>query len=50
MGNNGTGEIVLKIHKCTDEDYDAFYKPAADYEEKFASLKQKKTLYCIDKG
>ena len=50
MGNNGTGEIPIKIHRCTDEDYEAFYAPASDYEENFASLKEKKTLYCIDKG
>lgn len=35
MGNNGTGEIPIKIHRCTDEDYDAFYAPASDYEAKF---------------
>jgi hypothetical protein len=40
--------IPLKIHKCTDEDYDAFYTPSKNFVKSFESAKQRKNHYCFD--
>ena len=47
---NGTNItwIPLRIHKCTDLDYDSFYKPSKNFELNFAQAKKRKNHYCID--
>lgn len=42
--------IPLKFHKCTDADYDSFYKPANSYKAMFEVARSRKNLYCIDDG
>jgi len=42
--------IPLKFHKCTEADYDSFYKPASSYKTMFEETKLRKNLYCIDDG
>jgi hypothetical protein len=41
-------EIPLTYHKCTDADYDSFYKPGKSYINVFTQNKKRKNLYCID--
>lgn len=39
----------LKVHKCTDHDFDQFYKP--DFGQfLFDSLRNSSLMYCIDEG
>ena len=47
IGDNTT-IIPLKIHKCTDKDYDAFHTPSKSFAKSFASAKQRKNHYCFD--
>ena len=47
---NMTQRHILSIHKCTDEDYDAFYPINENDKSNFNVLKQKKSMWCIDKG
>ena len=40
--------IPLKYHKCSDADFDSYYKPGKSYINVFAQAKKRKNLYCID--
>ena len=46
---NGEKEtIYMDFHKCTDEDYDAFYEPNIHSRKAIESARKKKNLFCID--
>ena len=42
--------IPLKIHKCSDADYDAFFTPSKSFAKVFDQAKKRKNHYCLDEG
>ena len=39
---------TVKMHRCTDAEYDQFFEPAEQYTKEVATLKELGGLYCVD--
>ena len=40
--------MPLKIHACTEEDWDNFYEPSASVKDAFNEVLTKKVFHCLD--
>ena len=47
-GNTETKQIPLKWHRCTEEDFQDFYTPSVNFEERFLNYRESKKFFCID--